>query len=152
MDSYRVEVQASMAVALPDTDAEVDPVPTSGGGRKPEPELDRLSNIIQAFNDQFGNVDWKDGDKIRKVITEELPAKVSADKAFQNAVRNSDRQNARIEHDAALQRAMNDLVADHVELFKMFQDDPSFRKFLTDNIFAATYRPDKGSGSGASPP
>ena len=106
MDSYRVEVQASMAVALPDTDAEVDPVPTSGGGRKPEPELDRLSNIIQAFNDQFGNVDWKDGDKIRKVITEELPAKVSADKAFQNAVRNSDRQNARIEHDAALQRAM----------------------------------------------
>jgi type I restriction enzyme R subunit len=141
-----------MAVALPDTDAEVDPVPTSGGGRKPEPELDRLSNIIQAFNDQFGNVDWKDGDKIRKVITEELPAKVSADKAFQNAVRNSDRQNARIEHDAALQRAMNDLVADHVELFKMFQDDPSFRKFLTDNIFAATYRPDKGSGSGASPP
>jgi type I restriction enzyme R subunit len=152
MDSYRVEVQASMAVALPDTDAEVDPVPTSGGGRKPEPELDRLSNIIQAFNDQFGNVDWKDGDKIRKVITEELPAKVSADKAFQNAVRNSDRQNARIEHDAALQRAMNDLVADHVELFKMFQDDPSFRKFLTDNIFAATYRPDKGGGSGASLP
>lgn len=150
MDSYRVEVQASMAVALPDTDAEVDPVPTSGGGRKPESELDRLSNIIQAFNDQFGNVDWKDGDKIRKVITEELPAKVSADKAFQNAVRNSDRQNARIEHDAALQRAMNDLVADHVELFKMFQDDPSFRKFLTDHIFAATYRPDKGPGSGAS--
>lgn len=152
MDSYRVEVQASMAVALPDTDAEVDPVPTSGGGRKPEPELDRLSNIIQAFNDQFGNVDWKDGDKIRKVITEELPAKVSADKAFQNAVRNSDRQNARIEHDAALQRAMNDLVADHVELFKMFQDDPSFRKFLTDHIFAATYRPEKGAGSGASTP
>lgn len=152
MHSYRVEVQASMAVALPDTDAEVDPVPTSGGGRKPEPGLDRLSNIIQAFNDQFGNVDWKDGDKIRKVITEELPAKVSADKAFQNAVRNSDRQNTRIERDAALQRAMNDLVADHVELSKMFQYDPSFRKFPTDNIFAATYRPEKGAGSGASTP
>jgi type I restriction enzyme R subunit len=47
---------------------------------------------------------------------------------------------------------MNDLVADHVELFKMFQDDPSFRKFLTDHIFAATYRPEKGAGSGASTP
>jgi type I restriction enzyme, R subunit len=58
--------------------AEIDPVPTSGGGRKPEPELDLLSNIIKAFNDQFGNIDWKDADKIRKVIAEEIPAKVAA--------------------------------------------------------------------------
>ncbi len=60
-------------------DAEIGPVPTSGGGRKPEPELDQLSNIIKAFNDQFGNIEWKDADKIRKVIAEEIPAKVAAD-------------------------------------------------------------------------
>src|SRR5205823_5034384 len=99
MDSYRPEVQASMSIALADQDAEIDPVPTSGGGRKPEPELDLLSNIVKAFNDQFGSIEWKDADKIRKVIAEEIPAKVSADKAYQNAMRNSDRQNARIEHD-----------------------------------------------------
>jgi hypothetical protein len=29
-----------------------------------EPELDRLSNIIKAFNDQFGAIDWKDADTI----------------------------------------------------------------------------------------
>jgi type I restriction enzyme R subunit len=45
-----------------------------------------------AFNDQFGNIDWKDGDKIRKVIAEEIPAKVSADKAYQNAQKHSDRR------------------------------------------------------------
>ncbi len=145
MDSYRPEVQATISIALPDQDAEIGPVPTSGGGFKPELEMDRLSNIIRAFNDQFGNIDWKDTDKIRKVISEEIPAKVSADKAYQNAMKHSDRQNARFEHDKALQRVVTDLLADHTELFKQFSDNPSFRKWLADTIFSATY----GTGAGA---
>mgnify|MGYP000227011969 CR=1 FL=1 len=139
MDSYRVEVRSALAIALPDKDAEVEPVPTSGGGRKPEPEVDRLSNILKAFNDQFGSVDWKDADKIRKVITEEIPEKVAADRAFQNAKKNSDKQNARIEHDKALLRVMTELLADHTELFKQFSDNPSFKKWLTETIFNLTY-------------
>jgi type I restriction enzyme R subunit len=51
MDSYRVEKQAAQRVQLSDQDAEIDPVPTDGGGHKAEPELDRLSNIIRSFND-----------------------------------------------------------------------------------------------------
>ena len=140
MDSYRVEVQTSLAIGLADQDGEVGPVPTSGGGRKPEPELDNLSNIIKAFNDQFGNIEWKDGDKIRTIIAEEIPAKVAADAAYRNAMRNNDRKTARIEHDAALQRVMIDLLADHTELFKQFSDNPSFKKWLGDTIFGATYR------------
>jgi type I restriction enzyme R subunit len=140
MDSYRVEKQAAIKIALPDADAEIGPVPTTGGGHKPEPEMDYLSNIIKTFNDQFGNIDWKDGDKIRKVIAEEIPAKVSADKAYQNAMKNSDKQNARIEHDKALQRVIIELLTDHTELFKQFSDNPSFKKWLGDSIFAATYQ------------
>jgi type I restriction enzyme R subunit len=141
MDSYRVEKQASIKIALPDADAEIGPVPADGGGHKPEPELDRLSNIIKAFNDQFGNIDWKDGDKIRQVIAEDIPAKVSADKAYQNAMKNSDRQNARIEHDKALQRVIVELLADHAELFKQFSDNPAFKKWLGDSNFMTTYLP-----------
>jgi len=139
MDSYRVEKKAAIKIQLPDEDAEIEPVPTAGGGRKPEPEIDLLSNIIRSFNDQFGTVDWKDADKIRKVISEEIPAKVAADKAYQNAREHSDKQNARIEHDNALKRVMNDLLADHTELFKQFSDNPSFRRWLADAIFALTY-------------
>jgi type I restriction enzyme R subunit len=144
MDSYRAEKQASINIALPDSDAEIGPVPTTGGGHKPEPEMDYLSNIIKTFNDQFGNIDWKDGDKIRKVIAEEIPAKVSADKAYQNAMKNSDKQNARIEHDKALQRVIIELLTDHTELFKQFSDNPSFKKWLGDSIFAATYQSQPG--------
>ena len=139
MDSYRSERQAAIKIALPDSDAVIDPVPTSGGSGKPEPELDRLSSILRSFNDQFGNIEWKDEDKIRNVIGVELPAKVGADKAYQNAMKNSDKQNARIEHDKALARVMTELITDHTELFKQFSDNPQFKKWLLDTVFGLTY-------------
>ena len=141
MESYRVEARSAMDIALADHNAEIDPVPTTGGGRMPEPELDRLSNILRAFNDLFGNIAWKDTDKIRQVITEEIPVKVGADKAYQNAMQHSDKQNARIEHDKALQRVLVELLSDHTELFKQFSDNAAFKKWLTDTIFSATYNP-----------
>jgi len=45
MDSYRVEKQAAVKILLPGTDPEIEPVPTTGGGHKPE--LDRLSNTLK---------------------------------------------------------------------------------------------------------
>jgi type I restriction enzyme R subunit len=141
MDSYRVEKRAAMKLQLPDEDAEIEPVPTSGGGHKPEPELDRLSNILKSFNDQFGNISWTDTDRVRKLITEEIPQKVAADTAYQNARQNSDRQNARIEHDKALQRVIVALMKDDTELFKQFSDNPEFKRWLTDTIFSVTYNP-----------
>ena len=139
MDSYRVEKQAVQDIQLLDEDAEIGPVPTEGGGQKPEPEMDRLSNIVREFNDRFGNIEWKDQDKIEKVIAEELPAKVAGNRAYQNAMVNSDQQNARIEHDKALEQAMTELLADHTELFKQFSDNDSFRRWLLEMTFAATY-------------
>ena len=44
-----------MQILLPDEDAAIEPVPTAGGGRKPESERGRLSNIIKVFNDQFSD-------------------------------------------------------------------------------------------------
>ena len=47
MDSYPVEVCLAMDIALADQDAEMAPVPTSGGSSVPEPELDLLSDILR---------------------------------------------------------------------------------------------------------
>jgi len=62
-------------------------VPTTGGGRKPEPELDILSNIVKAFNDMFGNIQWTDMDRVHKLITEDIPARVAADAATGRSAR-----------------------------------------------------------------
>ena len=139
MDSYRVEKRAALHPALPDADAEIGAVPADGGGRRPEVELDRLSNILRTFSEQFGDITWNDDDRVHRLITEEIPARVAADTAYQNAQKNSDRQNARIEHDRALWRVMTALVTDDTELFKQFSDNESFRRWVTETVFQLTY-------------
>ena len=141
MDSYRVEKKATVRIQLTDEDAEIDPLPATGGGFMPEPELDRLSNILKAFNDQFGNIRWEDEDRVRRLITKEIPAKVAEDSAYRNARENSDRQNARIEHDEALRRVMTAVLNDDMQLFKQFTDNEGFRRELTDFVFGLTYAP-----------
>ncbi|MYD31782.1 MAG: type I restriction endonuclease subunit R, partial [Nitrospira sp. SB0661_bin_20] len=139
MDSYRVEKRAMQQIILPDENAEIDPVPTSDGGRRPEPELDRLSNIIRTFNDLFGDIAWQDADRVRELITETIPAKVAEDAAFKNARQNSDKENARIEHDKALVRVMTSVMKDDTELFKQFMDNQSFKRWMSDAVFGLAY-------------
>lgn len=139
IESYRAEVKASMKIALADEDAEIEPVPIGEGGHKSEPEMDKLSNIIKTFNDLFGNIPWKDKEQIERFLAYDIPKRVAADKAYQNARQNSDEQNARIEHDRALQRVVVDSVYDQTEFYKQFSSNESFRRWVTDTIFWLTY-------------
>jgi len=134
MDSYRIEKQAVRRIQLPDADGEIEPVPTSGGGRKPEPEMDRLSNIIKSFNEQFGNIDWNDADRVYRLITQDIPDQVAKDVSFQNALKNTP-GSARVEYDSALDRAMIAVMKDDTQLYKMFSDNSGFKRWLADTIF-----------------
>ena len=44
----------------------------------PSTELDRLSNILKSFNEQFGNIPWVDADRIHRVIVDEIRDGVDA--------------------------------------------------------------------------
>ena len=140
MDSYRAEKQAMEEIRLADSDAEIEPVPTDGGGHKPEPEFEQLSNIIREFNDLFGGIQWEHRDKILNLVSKDLPDMLTQDAALRNAMANSDRQNARIEHDRTLERLIRGLLADQTELYKQFYDNESFRQWLSAKLFEITYR------------
>ena len=116
------------------------PCPPLVAGIFPIPEMDRLSSIVRTFNEQFGNIAWEDADRVRQLITETIPAQVAADTAFKNALQNSDKQNARIEHDKALVRVMTSLMKDDTQLFKQFVDNESFKRWMSDASFEIAYR------------
>ena len=139
MDSYRVEKKAMQKIIVSDEAGEIDPVPPGGGGQRPETHLERLSNIIRAFNDLFGNSDWKDEDHVTKLITETIPARVAKDDAFRFARQNPDPENARIESDKALGRVMNEVITDDMQLFRQFADNEGFRRWLSDTVFELVY-------------
>ena len=139
MDSYRVEKRAMQKIMLEDEDAEILPVPGVGGGGKGELEVDRLSVIIAEFNDLFGGIDWADEDRVRQMITVDIPGMVAEDTAFRNARENSDRENARIEHDKALGRVMTSIMKDDTELFRQFVDNEDFKRWLGGVVFGVAY-------------
>ncbi len=138
MDSYRAEKKAAMAIQLADQDAEIGPVPVEGGGHKPEPELDRLSNILKSFNEQFGTL-FTDGDRIIQRIRDDIAPKVAADEAFRNAQKNTPAA-ARLEHDKALARVMLELLKDDTEVYKQFVQNESFKRFVSDVVFGLAAR------------
>ena len=138
LGSYRNEARATMTIKLEDEDAEIPPVPTGQGGHIIQPEMDLLSKIISEFNDMFGNIQWNDSENVSQQILR-IPEMVSRDQAYQNAMRNSDEESARIESDRALQTVIINIMADNMELFKQFQDNQSFKKWLSDLVFHLTY-------------
>lgn len=136
MDSYRVEKKTAMKVLLPDKNAEIEPIPVSGGGRKPEAKLDRLSNILKGFNEQFGTL-FTDSDRIMKRIQEDIAPRVAADEPYQNAKQNTP-NTARIELASALMRVIGPLLKDDTEFYKQFVQNESFRRFVTDTVYDLT--------------
>jgi type I restriction enzyme R subunit len=136
MDSYRVEKKAALKIALADADAEIEPVPTDTDGRKSEPELDRLSNILSAFNEQFGT-SFSDSDRIFRHICDDIAPKVAADPAFLNAKANTP-HTARLAHDQALGKAAQGSMKDFTQFYKQFVENDSFKRFVGDMVYALT--------------
>jgi type I restriction enzyme R subunit len=136
MDSYRVEKKAVQKIALADEEAEIEPMPTEAGGRKAEPELDRLSNILKTFNEQFGTL-FTDTDRVAKRIRDDIAPKVAADTAYQNAKENTP-HTARMAHDQALGKVMQLLLRDDTQVYKQFVENESFKRFVGDMVYAIT--------------
>jgi len=136
MDSYRVEKKAALSIALADEDAEIDAVPTDASHRKSEPDLDRLSNILKAFNEQFGTL-FTDTDRVARRIRDDIAPKVAADAAYQNAKENTP-HTARMAHDQALAKVMQHLLKEDTQVYKQFVENDSFKRFVGDMVYALT--------------
>ena len=136
MASYRVEKKAAMKIALADADAEIEPVPTDVQSHKAEPELDRLSNILKMFNEQFGTL-FTDADRVTRRIRDDIAPKVAADAAYRNAKENTP-HTARMAHDQALGKVMQLLLKDDTQVYKQFVENESFRRFVGDMVYAIT--------------
>jgi len=146
LESYRVVAQETMSISLADENAEIDPIPVSTDVGIPVPEMDTLTHILETFHDIWGDCDWTDEDRIRRQVAD-LPDIVSRDEAYQNAMKYSDAQNARDESDRATIEAIMNTISTGMELYEAFESDKrnknnqSFKKWLLDMVFNATYKP-----------
>ena len=136
-DSYRVDKQTAEAIILADENAEIDPTPATGGGHIPELDMNPLSVILEEFNQLWGT-EFTDSDQVRLLIAG-IPERVESDEAYRIAIQGSDEENARIEHDHALEEVVMATLESGAELYKFFSENESFKRWLRNKSFSATY-------------
>lgn len=135
MDSYRSSKERTQKINLVTEPGEVEPIPVEVRGGAFEPELDTLENILSAFNHRFGDIEWSDKDKVRQILTKQLPDEMKANKDLMDAVKYSDKQNARITSDKKLEELMQQYLFSQTEIFRKFTTDKDFERKYKEFIF-----------------
>lgn len=95
-------------------------------------EKDTLENILEEFNRRFGDVDWKEPDKVRKTLVEDIPELLREDEGVINA---PDRQNAKEVSNKRLKEEIKKLMMSQTEIYKKYMQDPDFQKKYQDFVF-----------------
>ena len=134
LDSYRLTRTTQENIKL-SGDEELDPTPPVMKGKKGELGFNELDAILKEFNTKFGIDNWTDDDKVKKFLFEQLPADFARDEATVNAVKNSDKQNAKITSDKKVEDLMQDVIFQYTDLYKKFTDDPDFKRQYLDFVF-----------------
>ena len=118
-------------------------MPPTGGGHLDEPDMSPLSVILEEFNQLWGT-EFTDADQVGQLIAG-IPERVEAKESYRNARKHPDEVNARVEHDRALDGVLIDMLQCSAELYKAFTENESFRNWLRNKSFSATYTPHAGS-------
>jgi type I restriction enzyme, R subunit len=77
---------------------------------------------------------------VSRKIRDDIAPKVAADPTFQNAKANTP-HTARMAHDRALGRVMQLLLKDDTNVYKQFVENESFRRSVSDIVYAITGQP-----------
>lgn len=133
-DQYRLVKNEEEKIELENNDAKIDPIPVSAKGGKPEPEMLKLSEILEQFN----NVNIKNLVKAQQQLNE-LPARLIADQAFVNAARNSDRETAMRQSGMSLLTIVAQMLGENTEFCRAYLDNPNFMNFINQRVFNTAY-------------
>jgi len=134
-DDIGASKESTQNISLAAEPGEVDPIPVDVKGGRSEPELDTLENILSAFNQRFGDIEWSDKDKVRQILTKQLPDEMKANKDIMDAIQHSDKQNAKISSDRKLEELMQQYLFSQTEIFKKFTTDKDFQRRYKEYMF-----------------
>lgn len=132
MDSYRLQLESTTNVVL-EQGEDLKPIPTDMRGGVSEPEIDKLSNILQTFNDRYGT-EFEDADKVRQ-MAENIATDVAKNKELISSIQHSDEQNARITSDKIVGEELLKHITTNFDLYKLYSDNKEFKEDFSAMMF-----------------
>lgn len=133
-DQYRIIKGEEQKIELDNSDAEIEPTPVGTPKGKSEPNMAKLSEIL----DEFNGINWLDKEKAKQQL-EELPVRLQADEAFVNAARNSDRETAQQQCNMSLMMIIARMLNENTEFCRNYLDNPDFMNFINQRVFNTAY-------------
>jgi type I restriction enzyme R subunit len=134
MDSYRLQLEATTNIAM-EQGEDLEPIPTEMRGGISTSEKDRLSNILQTFNDRHGT-EFEDADKVRQMV-QSIANDVAKNEEFKNSFTFSDEQNARITSDKIVGEELLKHITSNFDLYKLYSDNKEFKEDFSAMMFGA---------------
>ncbi len=132
MDSYRLQLESTTNVVL-EQGEDLKPIPTEMRGSISEPEIDKLSNILQTFNDRYGT-EFEDADKVRQ-MAENIAEDVAKNDELISSIQHSDEQNARITSDKIVGEELLKHITTNFDLYKLYSDNKEFKEDFSAMMF-----------------
>lgn len=132
MDSYRLQLESTSNLVL-EQGEDLKPIPTEMRGGVSEPEIDRLSKILQTFNDRYGT-HFEDTDKVRQ-MAENIASDVAKNNELINSIKYSDEQNARITSDKVVGQELLKHITTNFDLYKLYSDNKEFKEDFSAMMF-----------------
>lgn len=133
-DQYRIIKGEEQKIELENSDAEIEPTPVGTPKGKSNPDMAKLSEIL----DEFNGINWLDKEKAKQQL-EELPVRLQADEAFVNAARNSDRETAQQQCNMSLMMIIARMLNENTEFCRNYLDNPDFMNFINQRVFDSAY-------------
>lgn len=135
-DKYRLVKQEERQILLEDKDESVNPIPVGQGAGMSSPEMEALSKIVEDFNKEFGNIEWKNVDEVRRQI-EELPVRVSQSTEFANAWKYGDSQSAQITFNDVIIKIVAAMLEEKTEFVEQYFGNENFKNFVNTRVYSA---------------
>ena len=133
-DKYRLIKDEERQIELVNDDSEIDAIPVGKPSGKSEPEMLKLSEIL----DEFNGINWLNKEEAKRQI-DQLPARLQADEAFVNAVRNSNRETAMQQFSASMMSIIVQMLNENTEFTRNYLDNPDFQNFINQRVFQSAY-------------
>ena len=133
-DQYRLVKGEELKIELENRDEEIEPIPVGQPKGKAEPQMQKLSDIL----DEFNGINWINKEKAKQQL-EELPTRLQADEAFVNAVLNSNRQTAMQQFSQSMMAIAIQMLNENTEFTRNYLDNPDFQNFINQRVFQSAY-------------
>jgi type I restriction enzyme R subunit len=132
MDSYRLQLESTTNIAM-EQGEDLKPIPTEMRGSTNQPEIDRLSHILQTFNERYGT-QFEDTDKVRQ-MAENIASDVAKNQELITSIKYSDDQNARITSDKVVGQELLKHITTNFDLYKLYSDNKEFKEDFSAMMF-----------------